>query len=138
MGNFARTNHLSRWQEKANPQLAIQVDDVVAVATSGPQAGLCGPFDLSATDGRQTLANIKGVSCHRTSVQDAAGIQERFFPNQDTDRFSLYIHVSGCDGNFGFIRNAQGQRITLNAEPGQPTKAYLATIGFVFIDPISD
>lgn len=138
MGNFSRSNGSRRGQVFVNPTLSVQVDDVVATATSGTYAGKCGPFDLSATDGRQTLANIQGVACQRASATDGTGIQERVFPNQESDRIAVYIFVPGADANNGFIRDGTGTRISLNAEAGQTTRNYMATHGFIFENFISD
>ena len=138
MGNFSRSNGSRRWQCKIHPTLAVQVDDVVAIATSGATSGFCGPFDLSATDGRQTLANIKGVACQRDSAVDGTGIQERVFPNQDSNRIAIYNFVPAADANNGWIRDGTGTRITLNAESGQTTKNYMAQRGYLFIDGVSD
>lgn len=40
----------------------LQSGEVIAKITSGPDAGKVGPFQAGATDGRQTAANIVGLS----------------------------------------------------------------------------
>lgn len=43
-------------------QKILQSGEVMAKITSGPDAGKIGPFDASATDGRQTVGNIVGIN----------------------------------------------------------------------------
>lgn len=43
-------------------QKVLQSGEVMAKIATGPEAGKVGPFDLSATDGRQTPANIVGIN----------------------------------------------------------------------------
>ena len=136
MGNFSRSNGARRWQAKACTTVPILVDDVVATITSGGQAGSVGPFDLSASDGRQTLANIVGVSAHRNSAADGTGITERITPNQDNNLISIYNFVPAADANNGFIRNGAGTRISLAAESGTTTQNYMATRGFLFVTEV--
>lgn len=46
----------------ANGRKILQPGTVMAKITSGGEAGKVGPFDLAATDGRQTLTNIVGLN----------------------------------------------------------------------------
>lgn len=43
-------------------QKVLQTGTVLAEITSGPEIGKVGPFDATATDGRQTAANIRGLN----------------------------------------------------------------------------
>lgn len=143
MGNFARTNGAKRWSAKANPTVPIQVDDVIATITSGANAGQVGPFDLTATDGRQTLANILGVACQRNAAADATGLTERITPNQDNNLIAYYNFVPAADANSGYIYispvptgSLTGTRTALSAETGLTTQTYLAGKGFLFVTEV--
>jgi hypothetical protein len=80
----------------------VQSGEVLAKITSGAEAGKVGPFQADATDGRQTAANIVGIS-------------DTFVPWQllhgDVEVGVLYIGtvVQG----WCFERNAAGERIAL-------------------------
>lgn len=43
-------------------QKVLQSGEVMAKITSTAESGKVGPFDVNATDGRQTLANIVGIN----------------------------------------------------------------------------
>lgn len=43
-------------------QKVLQSGEVMAKITSTAEAGKIGPYDVNATDGRQTLANIVGIN----------------------------------------------------------------------------
>lgn len=43
-------------------QKVLQTGEVLAKITSGGESGKVGPFQLGATDGRQTVANIVGLN----------------------------------------------------------------------------
>lgn len=47
---------------KVTQEKILQSGEVLAKITSGPDAGKVGVFQLGATDGRQTLANLVGVN----------------------------------------------------------------------------
>lgn len=115
---------------------AAQTGDVIAKITSGPDTGKFGVFNLTATDGRQTLANCIGPIAHRISAIDPTGIQERVLPNQDSRFFTFISRASAARSNNIFYYNATntGVRTSINAEAGLLTKSYFAGHGFFFKD----
>lgn len=83
-------------------QKVLQSGEVLAKITSGPNQGMVGPFQLDATDGRQTVANI-------------VGLNDTFMPWQllhgDREVAALY-HGTAVQA-WCFIRDASGARIPL-------------------------
>lgn len=80
----------------------LQSGEAMAKITSGADAGKIGPFQLGATDGRQTAANLVGLNDTFAPWQ----LNER-----DVDVAVLYhgvAHQSWCT-----IRDANGTRIAL-------------------------
>lgn len=115
---------------------AAMTGDVIAKITSGPDTGKYGAFNLSATDGRQTLANVIGPIAHRISAVDITGFQERVLPVQDGRFFTFIVRASAARANQIFYYNATspGVRASINAEAGLVTKAYLQGRMFFFKD----
>jgi hypothetical protein len=115
---------------------AAMTGDVICKITSGADTGKFGAFNLTATDGRQTLANAIGPIAHRISAVDPTGIQERVLPNQDSRFFTFINRCSGARSNNIFYYNATGAglRTSINAEAGLATKSYFAGHGFFFKD----
>jgi len=134
MTPFARSNDYATWSGRIADTLAVQPGDVLALITSGTYSGQLGPFNLTATDGRQTLANIKGIAIDQTSAVDSTGVQERFLPNQDGRLCTYYTRASAADANYAWIVDSDSVRKTLNAETSGATKAALADRQFNFIN----
>lgn len=134
MIKFVRSDHFGTWSVPIASTLAVQIGDVLAKITSGVNSGLYGPHDTSASDGRQTVANIIGVAVDRVSVYDATGFQERVLPNQQDNVCTYITHCSACDGNEAFYYASGPVRAAINAESGLATKNQLAGTGFSFIN----
>lgn len=134
MIKFVRSDHFGTWYVPIASTLAVQIGDVLAKITSGANSGLYGPHDTSASDGRQTVANIIGVAVDRVSVYDATGFQERVLPNQQDNVCTYITHCAACDGNEAFYYASGPVRAAINAESGLATKNQLAGTGFSFIN----
>lgn len=134
MTPYSRTNVFETWSDTIASTMAVQVGDVLAKITSGTYSGQLGPFDKTASDGRQTTANIKGVAVDRVSANDTTGVQERFLPNQDGRLCTYYTRVGAADANYGFVVDSDGNRKSLNAETGTTAKIALAARGQFFIN----
>lgn len=114
---------------------AAMIGDMIAKITSGADTGKYGAFNLTATDGRQTLANCIGPIAHRISAVDSTGFQERVLPNQDSRFFTFIVRSSaGRSNQIFYYAVTTGIRTSINAEPGLTTKAYLQGHGWFFKD----
>lgn len=134
MIRFVRSDHFSTWDVAIGPTQSVQIGDLLAKITTGPETGLYGSFSLAANDGRQTLANAIGPSTMRVSGGDTTGFQERILPNQDGRLCTYVSHCANSDANEGYYYDANGARHSINAEAGLATKAHLAGMGFGFIN----
>lgn len=88
--------------DDATDQKILQSGTVLAKITSGANSGKLGPFDLSASDGRQTAANIVGVC-------------DTYLPWQlmEGDREVAYLYHGTVVQAACFIYNAQGAKVAL-------------------------
>jgi hypothetical protein len=135
MTPYVRSNQFATWSNSVADTLAVQVGDVLAKITSGTYSGKVGPVDLTATDGRQTVANIVGVSAVRVSAVDSTGVQERFLGNQDNRLATYYTRVDAADANNAYLTDSDGVRRNLNAQTTSTTvKNQLATKMHNFIN----
>lgn len=97
-----------------NDRKVLQSGEVLARITSGAEDDKVGPFDASATDGRQTAANIVGINntflpwqLNERDVEVAVVVEARVVQKWCFERDASGARVELTDGTAASLKNGK-------------------------------